>query len=684
MVGPKASRCGRRRLVPLVIALLLLIVAACATPLPTLTPTHTAALAPTCTVPPTPSPLPTTVHTGTPAVTATRVTTALPSPTPHPTLEWQYLSNTTDLRDIAVAQDTLWIAALSGLVRYRPSEDHWQVWTTASGLADNTCESVVVWEDAVWVGTQAGISRYDPASEQWRSFSGKHGLPGLHNTRLYVDPYANTLWVGTFEGLASYNPDTDRWIEQSLDGEPFESITSLAADAKALWIAGTHSTDTGVWQIEKQTGTEPDVHSAQGLPAGHYALAADETRAWALSSRGTLYEHGQQTQDWRPLAQWDDREMLFPAKISYQDPELWIGYSRGWIRYDVDAGLGERMPSSSYGPHAAAGPPVFAMHAAWFPTSAGLFALDLPSLAWSRHIPLRAPEAVTQILFAKQDRLFLNTGSQLGTWDPRHGKWSPIQMPKELSQGQPTAAQRFNTPDLWLYSPPIGVPAAHAAPRIWHYATQDAAPTPVDVPPGLSPTRLLPLIDRNALWFQANTALLVYDLESRQWHQAVIAQKDGYVSGVAQETALIWLIREGNTLLRFDTAQVNYRAIPIPYGSNWTYVAPAQGTVWLGGDTSTILAFDRESERWAQHRLDTACVGQRITALQANQSDVWAGGELGVVRYDQDTRQQTCYTRSHGMLSERVTQIALSGDWVWFVHPWRGLWGFGASRGARP
>ena len=156
------------------------------------------------------------------------------------------------------------------------------------------------------------------------------------------------------------------------------------------------------------------------------------------------------------------------------------------------------------------------------------------------------------------------------------------------------------------------------------------------------------------------------------------------MSGVAQETALIWLIREGSTLLRFDTAQRNYRAIPIPYGSNWSFVALDQGTIWLGGDASAILEFDRESGRWARHELDTACVGQRITALQAKEGNVWAGGEFGVVRYDQDTGQQTCYSESSGMLSERVTQIALAGDWVWFVHPWRGLWGLEASRGAQP
>ena len=53
-----------------------------------------------------------------------------------------------------------------------------------------------------------------------------------------------------------------------------------------------------------------------------------------------------------------------------------------------------------------------------------------------------------------------------------------------------------------------------------------------------------------------------------------------------------------------------------------------------------------------------------------------------VVRYDIKTQEQRCYADAHGMLNDQVTQIVADDEWVWFVHPWRGLWGTRSSERA--
>jgi hypothetical protein len=128
-------------------------------------------------------------------------------------------------------------------------------------------------------------------------------------------------------------------------------------------------------------------------------------------------------------------------------------------------------------------------------------------------------------------------------------------------------------------------------------------------------------------------------------------------------------------MARFDTLHRTLTVWPVPFGRGWRCITSSEHEIWLGGESNVVLAFDRATLRWTEHTLDSACLGPSVLALDARSGMVWVGGERGIIRYDAKAKEQRCYDSAGGMLSDQVTQIVAGDEWVWFVHPWRGLWG---------
>lgn len=637
------------------------VAAAPATPLLTATPTPTR---------PRPAPSP-------------RLPAATPAPSPLPTRTygWRYWPNTTDLRDVAVDGDRLWIAALSGLVLYEPSSGRWQVWTTVDGLVDNTCESVVAWRGQVWVGTQGGISRYDPAADVWRSYTTWQGLPGLHNIHLYLDPYARTLWAGTFEGLASYDARTDRWIEQATAGAELRGVTHFWANPDHLWVSASAGAP-GIWRLDRDTGAWTGVRLGTALPpAGGYALAGNEGYLWAVSAEGTPFEMALATGVWRTMD-----EIWTPSRNDYGWPQyqgstLWLWDQKSWLRYDPRTREGLRLPAPMEASLAPQGDLSFARDVAWLPTRSGLYALDLGTGKWTPHARLDLSGTIAGVQRAGDGRLLLSTGRQIGLFDPVAGTWEPIPAPPDRAQlRQPTIALQAGGSQMWVLSPSLGLTApGTATPELWEYGRtgdrfeiQDSA---IPMPPGFHPGYLLPLVDEGRLWFAGRDGLAARRLQDGAWETYPIQSAAGYLTGAAQETGVIWLLSGGETLVRFDTRQRAVEMQTIPFGRNWDSIALSPEAIWLGGDSTVLLGVERATKRWTELELDGGCVGSMLLALAASDHVLWASGESGVAGYDLQTGQQACYRVEDGMMEDDPTQIVPDGESVWFLHPWRGLWG---------
>jgi hypothetical protein len=652
------------------------------TALPTPTPTTQPTLSPTLTASPTPSATRIAVPTPQrPIPTATPSPAATPSPTATPATAWAYWPNMLDLRDVAIDDDRLWIASLSGLLQYRPADRTWQAWTTADGLIDNTCESVVLWHDQIWVGTQSGVSRYDPATGGWQSYTMAGGLPGVGNSRLYVDPHADVLWAATLQGLAAYDAQNDRWAPQQHQDAAFAGVRQFAADPDFLWTSVECQARPGIWRLHKATGSWEHVSANPGAPPpGQYALSSDQAHLWAWNTEGVLYEHDSLTGTWTVRSVSLGEAPLIPPVLSYRAPELWVGTTQGWAHFSPETPRVTHVPYPLGDALTPQGIPRFTQRAAWIPTKSGLYALDLSDHVWSRHAPTDWPEAIERVLLAGQDELLVSTGRQLGHLAPRKGYWHPLPpVPADLPWAMSTAARQPGTPGLWVYVPPIGTPSPDVQLAVWHYEDSNAPPRAIQVPRDYAPARLLPRVDGGQLWFHSGKAVISYGLDTGRWQRHPVGGKAGNLGIAAQEPGSIWLIKGGETLVRFDTVQRHFQVYPVPMGVAWRHVAFTEDTIWLAGESSEMLAFGRADRRWTKHVLDRDCIGHGLSALAAHGAVVWVGGESGIIRFDSHTGHQVCYAGDSDMLAETVTQIVVNGDWVWFIHPWRGLWGYGPS-----
>ncbi|MBN1933674.1 MAG: hypothetical protein JW934_03360 [Anaerolineae bacterium] len=677
--------------------LLLMSLAACWVPPLTLSPS------PTATTEPVMAPTATPFATATPAASTATPTSqppdhpttrnvatnqpVIPSPTPTPTVAygWQYWPNAVDFRAIAVDRvaadrvaadrvaadrtSDLWLATLSGLVRYQPDLRQWAVWTTADGLIDNTGESVAVWRDAVWIGTQGGISRYDPQAGTWQSYTLEHGLPGLHNIQLYVDEQADTLWAGTSSGLARYKPGSDRWQTERSD-----PVRHLWADASALWASVPPSTERrgGLYRLNKSTNHWQDIHQLpDSPPPDTYALTGNEHTLWAVGARGGVYAYDLAAATWREMTELYNRVDTLFQYPTYHGGELWLFGSGRVVRVNVETGQIGRTPYPEQPYFYPQHPPVWIDQSAWVPAQSGLYALE--GRQWVKHERSASPAQIDSIAGVYGDRLFLNASGGPGLFEPRSGDWLAIQFPIDSPSTAWSAARRPPAADLWMFGAQAGTLA--------YYEDATHPLEQIQVPEQIEPQQLLPQIGQDGqLWFAGMNALVAFDPQTRDWRTFSVPNAtriDAVQQGLrsdANDPAFIWLIKDGSALARFDTNIHTYNVYPVPFGVRWHHLAVTEHTVWLGGESSQLLAFDIGQQRWQQMQLDRTCVGSTISALAANEQAVWIGGDQGVVQLG----QQTCLTVAEGMLDNQVDRIVLTGDgWAWFVNGWRGLWGYG-------
>jgi hypothetical protein len=481
--------------------------------------------------------------------------------TPTVTRSWTYWPNAVDFRDLAVDGDVLWGAALSGLVRYEPLTGHWRVWTSRDGLVDNRCESVVLWEGEIWIGTQGGVSRYDPKLERWRSYTQDQGLPGVRNTRLYVDTFTGTLWASTFDGIASYNPGTDRWTEYTVDGAPFPGVTSFWADPEYLWIAMSpfQGDSIGIWHLDRATGTWSAVDGSSGLSSpGPYTLIGADERLWAISRQGPSFEYdaarhtfGQLDKGGRGLS----GRYAFPA---YRTPLLWLWDGKRWVRYDP-----QRIEVSylAYPEEAALQPQgriAFQDAMAWVPTRAGLLALDLERGTWKAHIRTDPPASVDHLYWAQNGLLLLSARGQLGLYNPLSGEWHIL---LDLStiplSGTFDIALDKDEQDLWLYQAPLqDVESARKALELWRLELADDGseihPSSLQPPEEISlPRHLLPAVDGGRLWFLADDAVVAYQPSAGTWYTYPVRSRAGYLGAAEQEPGSLWFLSGEETLVHF-------------------------------------------------------------------------------------------------------------------------------------
>jgi streptogramin lyase len=105
----------------------------------------------------------------------------------------------------------VWIALMGGgLGHVFPETGKIEIYTTANGLSNNTCYSILKDRKGnLWISTNKGISKFNPGTKQFRNFGKNEGLQieEFNSDACYQTPEGE-MFFGGVGGLISFYPDS--------------------------------------------------------------------------------------------------------------------------------------------------------------------------------------------------------------------------------------------------------------------------------------------------------------------------------------------------------------------------------------------------------------------------------------------------------------------------------------------
>jgi hypothetical protein len=638
---------------------------------------------------PSPSPIPGT-PTERPTATATPTWTPVPSPTPLPTatptpvgLGWSRFANASDLRAILPMEDneTLWLAALSGLVRVDLAQGAWTVLTEADGLADNVAVSLARQDDWLWVGTQGGVSRYDLQDGTWRSYTTADGLSSNYNVVVYSD--GETVWAGTRNGLSWYDRATDHWESlYTAAGIELAGVNALLNDGQFLWISVEPHAETsgGLLRADQENGEWEIVSgTTEGPPVAMYRLAQSDAFVWAVPADGLPWEYAKVEGTWRPMNELSP-EGLAPGHgfhgVQFYADALWLyaWHAGELVRYEAGTRQVSRYPAAPLGQVGLQGQIAGSENQLFFPGRSGLVAFNLETGEWQTI--RRGVGEVRQILGARDGALLIDSDLGPGFWDPDEDYWRPLAPVGGSGQIAPdAAAMEPATKSVWLAEFLLRGPGVEAPPRLLYFTEPGVAPQRFDLNP---PTdwevyQLLPQPVGNTLWFIGNRGFLSYNPAIDQWGvYEITAERFARVRTFRQTGSAVWFVTDTD-VGQFNTTTGTHTLIPLPVtptSSAWVVATPE--TIWLLLD-GTLFRGEGESGDWVQMETAAPCLDE-ASQLAFWQDALWMGGGYGVGRLVPGEDRWLCYTPATGMLDQEFQRLVPTEDGLWFSHTWYGVW----------
>jgi streptogramin lyase len=636
-----------------------------------------------------PSPVPAT-PTLRPTATPTETATPTPSPTLEPTatptpagLGWNRFPNISDLRVVLPVADseTLWLAALSGVVKADLSGETWSVLTEADGLADNVTVSLARQGNWLWIGTQGGVSRYDLDNGTWRNYTTAEGLSSNYNVVVYSD--GQTVWAGTRNGLSWYDPTADRWESvYTAAGIEISGVNALLSDGQFLWISVEPHAETigGLLRSEQASGEWEMVSGAADTPpTDTFMLAQNDSFLWAVPPDKVPWEYEKATGAWRPMTELSP-EGLEPGE-GFSGPQFYAGalWLYAWtadelVRYEPETRQVSRYPARLLAQAGLQGQIAGRENQLFFPGRSGLVAFNLETGEWQTI--RQGVGEVRRILGTRDGTLLIDSDLGPGFWHPDQDYWRPLAPVGGSGQITPDAAAlEPGGKSVWLAELLLRGPGVETPPRLLYFTEPGVEPRRFDVHP---PTdwqvfQLLPQPVGNTLWFIGNRGFLSYNPAIDQWGVfEVMDELFPMLRAFYQAGDTVWFVTTTD-LGQFNTTTGSYSLTPLPASAEGSAaLAITPETVWLLLGSGLFRGQPGSSD-WVQVEASAPCLDEDYLLAYWHGS-LWAGGSHGVGRLDPARETWACYTPASGMLDQEFEQIIPTADALWFSHLWYGVW----------
>jgi len=214
----------------------------------------------------------------------------------------------------------------TGLSRYEPESDAWQVFGEAEGALDWPSAPGVDSAGNLWIGDYGELLWYD--GQGWQRFT----APELADVSIYAIEIGpdDVKWIATDSGLMRHDPAADAWITfTGADSPMLEEIWSyLVSSDGTVWVGGEEGIvryDGSTWSTPAASGSAPRlVDDLAEAPDGSLWIAADGDLVHLAGGRWSSFA-------W-PTEGWLETVAVGP------DGRVWAGYE-GLGRYDPTSGV---------------------------------------------------------------------------------------------------------------------------------------------------------------------------------------------------------------------------------------------------------------------------------------------------------------------------------------------------------
>jgi ligand-binding sensor domain-containing protein/tRNA A-37 threonylcarbamoyl transferase component Bud32 len=445
----------------------------------------------------------------------------------------------------------------------------------------------------------------------------------------------DTAWAATAGGLARYSADGKARVFTTVDGLPFNGMSSiLAAPDGTIWI-GSSGRVARVRPVADGLGEVRSFADKEGMDIGDvYTFMADtDGSIWAGGSNGVRHFDGTK---WMPPSlpaddpAFKDLNPEVHTLLRDRSGAAWIGLSEGllrwdgkrWTRFDDARGVGKiqinRLIQDQAGTiWAAAG-------------GAGLLRYDAAQDRWQKVVVLSDGEDIHSIVQLAGGRLWASSADGIAASDDGGAHWTAIKAPERYAGwAGPGVVVQDSAGRLWVAA---GAGVSCCADSQWHEVEQPAM---------LPTTRIgrLAQAPDGKLWAVEQYGGSVAAIDPATVKVEPLADLDARSYAVAFTHDTTWIGTSAGVIRRRSGATLRLTtADGLPSDSIHQLLA-TDTTLWIGTDKG-LAFYDLATDKLAGtvSELDGGIVE---VLFRASNGEIWAGSQrvndVGLValgRYD--------------------------------------------------
>lgn len=537
----------------------------------------------------------------------------------------------------------------------------------------------------IWFGTWNGLNRFD--GYKFKLFKHEPGNPrslsGVYVYALFKDHLGN-LWVGTDNFLDRFDPATESFTHYKLDKSPTSGlpgmVTHISEDSSGmLWL----STFNGLFRLDPNSGALKHYFHD---PADPFTLGDNAIRSTGEDRQGNFWVATSTTLD-----EFDRQtgKVKRHVQVGESGVGLWFHEDRFGVFWVIYGPLGQiatldrktnRLTRYEY--EWKTGPAqVNQAHcmledsdgAMWFGTAAaGLMKFDRPNRRFIsyRHDPAD-PESIgdNSVISLFEDREG-NIWSGLYQAEPNYfpNKSLPFENLSRLARSREPQLSGLVSA---IYEDGQGVIWLGVNRRLYRLNRKTGQVSPFKYADDWDVLSIIP-DGSDALWLaDAPPGLLRYNVKTgeRRGYRHNRTDPTTLCSGVIDQ---LLIDRQGvlwsatwDGLCRFNSSTNRFtRYTPFSEGRGLNYYTIAQapdGSLWLGGNLG-IHRFDPQTKTftlYTHNPEDPASISDdRVNAVFFDHSGtLWAGTQNGLDKFDPATRTFKTYDERHGMSGDVVSCI---------------------------